>query len=137
MALHLIKLAVGAETAEDIDAWQARRLASEGEVAHVTRVRPKRAEEVTDGGSLYWVVKGQVRARQRILALDARADEAGRACCAIVLEPKLVLTRPQPRRPFQGWRYLDPAEAPVDLAVGEAGALPPELHSELAALGLL
>ena len=137
MALHLIKLAVGAESAEDIDTWQARRLKEVGEVAHVTRVRPKRAEEVLDGGSLYWVVKGQVRARQRILDLDARTDAAGRGCCAIVLEPKVVLTRPQPRRPFQGWRYLDPAEAPGDLPKGAAGTLPPELHAELAALGLL
>jgi hypothetical protein len=137
MTVHILKLAVGAESVDSLEAWQAGRLAAFGEIVHQTRVAPKRRDEVRDGGSLYWVIKGQVRVRQPILNLRAETDEHGRACCGIVLDPAVVLTRLQPRRPFQGWRYLEADDAPADWDRKAQGSVPPELHSELAALGLL
>jgi hypothetical protein len=134
--VHLIKLCVGAETVEELAAWQAGR---GGRPSHVTRLWPRRAEDLLAGGSLYWVMKGQVLCRQRILALDTRVDEAGVRRCVIGLDAAIVRTRPQPRRPFQGWRYLSPEDAPRDLAAEAAGgeALPARLAAELASLGVL
>ena len=105
---------------------------------HVTRMWPKREAELTDGGSLYWVFKGLVLGRQRILGLEPRDGADGIARCAIRLDPEVVRTMPQPRRPFQGWRYLRPEDAPRDLAAGGAiPDLPPRLLAELAAIGVL
>ncbi|MBB5222472.1 hypothetical protein HNP73_002408 [Amaricoccus macauensis] len=144
MGVHLIKLCVGAEAVEDLLAWQADRIAERRAAGldphpyHVTRMWPKRADELTDGGSLYWVFRGLVLARQRVLGLEARQGADGIARCAIRLDPEVVRTVPQPRRPFQGWRYLRPEDAPADLAAGQAEAdLPPTLAAGLAELGVL
>jgi len=131
--LHLIKLCVGCDSIPDLAEWQRKRKRLE----HWTRNHPKRAKEITAGGSLYWVIKGQVRVRQRIMALERREDEEG-VWCAIVLGRRLVKVRPTPHRPFQGWRYLEEEDAPPDLAKGESGdELPEKLAAELRALGLL
>ena len=145
MTLHLIKLCVGADSIEDLEAWIGERLAAmkaRGEAPeqfHTTRMVPKRGAELLDGGSLYWVVKGNVQVRQRLLDIRPFVDGEGISRCHLVLEPKLVPTAWQPRRAFQGWRYLAAREAPADLG-GEAEGLsdmPPEMRRELASLGLL
>ena len=140
MTLHLIKLCVGADGVEDLADWQASRAARgpDGLPRHITRMWPKRAVEVLEGGSLYWVFKGRVLARQRVLRLDRVAGGDGVERCALVLDPAIIRTEPQPRGPFQGWRYLKPEDAPRDLAAPRAGddALPPELNAALAAIGL-
>ena len=99
---------------------------------------PKRADEVLNGGSLYWVFKGMVLARQRILRLDARQGAYGVLRCALVLDPAVIRTEPQPRRPFQGWRYLAPDDAPRDLRRSgpREEALPPALAAALAEIGV-
>ncbi|MEP3437210.1 MAG: DUF1489 family protein [Hoeflea sp.] len=145
MALHLLKLCVGAESVEDQQDWVERRLAAmkaagqTPEQFHTTRMVPKRAAELLDGGSLYWVIKGNIQARQRFLDIRPFTDGDGISRCHLVLEPVLHETSWAPRRPFQGWRYLDPYDAPPDLGAGgtEAGDLPAELRRELAGLGLL
>ncbi|BDA84726.1 lysophospholipase [Aureimonas sp. SA4125] len=143
MSLHMVKLCVGADSVEDLQAWVADRLrdaASRGlpqEQIHQTRSLPKRAHELLDGGSLYWVIKGKVQVRQPILELRPVVDAEGIKRCHIVLEPRFVLTDWQPRRAFQGWRYLDGAEAPGDVGEGGSDALPPEFRRELAELGLI
>lgn len=141
MTLHLIKLCVGAETVEDLLDWQRTPEARgpDGRPWHVTRMWPKEAERVLDGGSLYWVIKGMVTVRQRIVGLERIETGDGIARCAIVLDPAAVRTQPQPRRPFQGWRYLKPAEAPADLGAARAtdSALPPRLAAALAEIGVL
>lgn len=99
---------------------------------------PKRADEVLSGGSLYWVFKGLVLARQSILRLDKRPGADGVLRCAIVLDPTVIRTEPQPRRPFQGWRYLSPEDAPRDLRKSgpREEALPPALAAALAEIGV-
>ena len=142
MTLHLLKLCVGAETVTDLTDWQANPAArgSDGRIRHVTRMWPKREGELLAGGSLYWVFKGLVLARQPILALQEVDRGDGIRRCGIVLDAAVIRTRPQPRRPFQGWRYLKPAEAPADLPEGrdpEEAPLPPQLQAALADLGVL
>lgn len=144
MALHLIKLCVGADSVEDLESWIESRLAvqkaagTEPRQVHVTRMQPKRAEELLSGGSLYWVIKGNVQARQRLVGIEPFTDDEGISRCRLVMEPILHRTRWAPKRPFQGWRYLKGEDAPADLAIGEGGEdLPPELRGELASLGLL
>ena len=142
MTLHLLKLCVGAETVTDLTDWQANPAARgpDGRVWHVTRMWPKREGELLEGGSLYWVFKGLVLARQPILALQEVDRGDGIRRCGIVLDAAVIRTRPQPRRPFQGWRYLKPAEAPADLPEGrnqEEAPLPPQLQAALADLGVL
>lgn len=144
MALNLIKLCVGADSVEDLRAWIDYRLAEKraaGETpehVHTTRMFPKRAGEIAGQGSLYWVIKGRVQCRQRIVDIRPTVDEEGVSRCQIVLDPEVVLTRNQPKRPFQGWRYYDSAAAPTDLAGGSSDdALPPEMRDELAELGLI
>lgn len=143
--LHMLKLCVGAARVEDLEAWQdlcARRARVAGRdpgPVHVTRMRPRREAEILGGGSLYWVFQGFVLARQRILGLDPVTGEDGVARCAIRLDPAIVRTEAQPRRPFQGWRYLAAEEAPADLPAEETGetGLPPALQAELSALGVV
>jgi hypothetical protein len=131
--LHLLKLCVGCDSIEDLAQWQKGRSPLE----HWTRNHPKRAEEILAGGSLYWVIKGQVRVRQRIMKLDHRENEEG-GWCAIVLGRKLTRVRPSFHRPFQGWRYLEAKDAPPDIVKGQAAdELPEKLAAELRALGLL
>lgn len=136
----MIKLCVGAEGVEDLSDWQTARLAASGAAnpVHVTRMRPKRTAELLAGGSLYWVFKGQILARQRIVRLDEVTREDGASACAIVLSRDITRTYAAPRRPFQGWRYLAPADAPRDLPEGAEGAedMPPELLSALSDLGI-
>lgn len=138
--VHLVKLCVGAESVEDLARWQAERVAEDPatQPRHVTRMWPKRAEDLLAGGSLYWVIRGAILVRQRILALDTVTGEDGIERCAIRLDPGLVRTVAAPRRPFQGWRYLAPADAPRDLPQPRRGeaALPPGLAEALAEFGL-
>lgn len=144
MPLHLIKLCVGVETIGELEDWIVERRGRpggrvDGRHVHVTRMMPKRAEPLLDGGSLYWVIKGQLSCRQSLVAIESFKDAEGIGRCRLVLDPKVVPILPRPYRPFQGWRYLDHDDAPTDL--GSAGdsimALPEELRRELVALGLL
>lgn len=141
--LHLIKLAVGVASVEELAARQALRARTAPPLRHQTRVMPKRAEEIAAGGSIYWVIGGFVQVRQRILAIRPDVWDDGSACCALELDAELVPVEPRAVRPFQGWRYLEPGEAPRDrprgLAEAQAGfaAMPAEMRRELAALGLL
>ena len=145
MSLHLIKLCVGADSLQDLKDWVGERsmmaLAAglEPHSIHTTRMVPKRMDELLDGGSLYWVIKGQVMARQRLLDLRCITGADGISRCELVLGPEVIETAPQPKRPFQGWRYLKAEEAPRDLAgMGEElTAMPEDLRRELAELGLL
>jgi hypothetical protein len=135
MALHLIKLCVGADSPEDLRLWRARR-AAEGHRSIVpTRQTPKRADEITAGGSLYWVFKGQVLIRQPVVAIETIGEGVARRCEILLLD-EMIATAPQPRRAFQGWRYLEPKDAPPDLprADGDA-AMPQDLARELRELG--
>ena len=142
MTLHIIKLCVGIDTVEDLAAWQKQKLAERKKkklppvLQHVTRMTPKRVDEVLDGGSLYWVIKGQVAARQTLLDIKLVQKE-GKPHCALVYEPRLVPVMRRSHRPFQGWRYLDPKDAPPDVRDIKAGNLPEKLKLELAELGLL
>jgi hypothetical protein len=133
--LHLLKLCVGAESVEDLTDWHARNRAHwpAGRTVHVTRMWPRREGEVLGGGSLYWVIKGLILCRQRILALEQVDEGDGITRCALVLDSLVVRTEPSPRRPFQGWRYLAAAEAPRDLAPGRtAGGAAEPLPAALA-----
>lgn len=144
MSLHLLKLCVGAESVEDLQDWidmrQAERRArgEPAEQLHTTRMVPTRAEELLDGGSLYWVIKGYIQARQRLTDIRPFTDEAGIKRCHLVLKPVLTLTQMHPRRPFQGWRYLKASEAPQDLGQ-KAGRLdiPEAMRRDLAELCLI
>jgi hypothetical protein len=144
MPLHLLKLCVGCDTIRDLEDWieenrlYARRLGRPYEQLHTTRMVPKRTGEL-EGGSLYWVVKGIVACRQRLLAVRPFTDGDGIGRCHLVLEPTVTPVEPRPCRPFQGWRYLAGPDAPADLArtPGDVGAMPETLRRELASLGLL
>lgn len=139
--LHLQKLSVGTESVEGLEAWQASRRAqtADGLPRHVTRMWPKREAELLDGGSIFWVIKGMILCRQPILRLDDYDSADGVRRCAIVLAPGLVRVAATPRRPFQGWRYLQPGDAPPDLSEARQGEdpLPPELSAALAEIGIL
>jgi len=145
MALHLIKLCVSADSIEDLREWVSERSLTaiaaglEPHSTHTTRMVPKRVEELLDGGSLYWVIKGQVQARQRLIDIQTFTDGEGISRCHLVLGPEVIETAMQPRRPFQGWRYLPMDDAPRDLAsLGEGvGEMPADLRRELSDLGLL
>ena len=140
MSLHLIKLCVGAESVEDLTDWHRSHthLWTPGTTEHVTRMWPKREAEVLGGGSLYWVIKGVILARQRLLRFEARRGADGIERCAFVMENKVTRTEGAPRRPFQGWRYLSPEDSPRDLPAGREfdDVLPPALAQALAEIGL-
>lgn len=140
MALNILKLCVGAVSVEDLQEWQDqhRHLWPPGRTEHVTRMWPKREAEVLGGGSLYWVIKGVILARQRILGLELRQGADGIARCALVLDADIIRTAPAPRRPFQGWRYLAAEDSPRDLPRGRVkdDALPDKLARALAEIGL-
>ena len=133
MALHLIKLCVGCDSVEELRAWRAERARRGVPPIVPTRQTPKRAAELLEGGSLYWVIKGVILVRQPIVKIVTL--ESGVQPCRIDLGPELILTAPQPRRPFQGWRYLEAKDAPVDLTTAEATDLPQDLAKELRELG--
>ncbi len=145
MPLHLLKLCVGAESISDLEDWiaermiQFHRLGQAEEQLHTTRMVPKRVEELVGDGSLYWVIKGQISARQRLLAIRPFTDGDGIGRCHLVMEPIVVPVEPRPCRPFQGWRYLADKDKPRDISErsGDLGAMPEQLRRELAGLGLL
>jgi hypothetical protein len=145
MTVHLVKLCVGIDTVQDLRDWQAerlRKLARDGkapELCHRTMQAPRRRAEVLDGGSLYWVIKSFIVVRQRIVDLKTATKDDGRACCGIVLDPELVTTRPHPRRAFQGWRYLEAADAPPDARLQDStnDDMPPGMREELRELRLI
>jgi hypothetical protein len=143
--IHILKLCVGCESVEDLLDWQearaAERRAAAGDMRpfHVTRMWPKRQGEVLDGGSLYWVIKGLILCRQRIVGFERQGGEDGIERCRLRLDPEVVRTRPQPRRAFQGWRYLRTEDAPGDLVAVGTGVerLPAGLAAGLAELGVI
>ena len=145
MPLHLIKLCVGCDSVRDLEDWikeklkQKRKNGEKPERIHTTRMVPKRADELVDGGSLYWVIRGEIMCRERILAVRPFVDKEGIGRCALVLDPKVVLVAPRPYRAFQGWRYLAAKDAPGDLdKVAKGAALMPEkMRRELRELGLM
>lgn len=138
--VNLIKLSVGTEDVTGLAAWQAtkRAQATDGFPQHVTRMWPKRADEILNGGSIYWVIKGVILARQLILRLDEYNSADGIRRCAIVCDTPLIRVAATPKRAFQGWRYLAPPDAPIDLSEGRAEEepLPLELSQALAAIGV-
>lgn len=142
MSLNLIKLCVGAESLEDQRHWSQMRLremAKNGEevcLFHTTRMVPKRSDELLDGGSLYWVIKGKIQARQRLIDIRPFVDSDGIRRCKLMLDSEIVATQWQPKRAFQGWRYLTIDEAPIDLDTADM-TMPGHLKAELAELGLL
>lgn len=143
MTLHMIKLCVGVETIGELEDWivEKRRRAgrADGRHVHITRMMPKRAEALLDGGSLYWVIKGQLSCRQSLVDVQSFTDSEGIGRCRLVLDPVVVPVLPRPYRPFQGWRYLEHDDAPTDLGDASATvqALPEDMRRELVALGLL
>ncbi len=138
--INILKLCVGADSVEDLLDWQRSQRAHwpQGRAVHVTRMWPKREAEVLEGGSLYWVIKGAILARQRITDLQQVDLGDGISRCALVLDAEVIRTEAAPRRPFQGWRYLDPADSPRDLPKGRAkdDPLPAALAQALAEIGL-
>lgn len=144
MALNILKLCVGCESIQDLESWIEetrllhKRLGRPYRQTHTTRMVPKRMGEIAGEGSLYWVIKGRIAARQRIDAIEPFTDEGGISRCHLVLDPVVVPVRPRPCRPFQGWRYLAATDAPSDLA-DAAGQddMPEDMREDLRVLGLL
>jgi hypothetical protein len=139
--LHLTKLAVGVRDIDHLRELQAERATRNPPLRHRTRMFPRRRDEVISGGSMYWVISGSMLVRQRILDIIEDQRDNGDACTGLLLDPRLVPLAGRPTKPFQGWRYLRPDEAPSDLgrrarAKGEA-SLPPSLRRELQVLCLL
>jgi hypothetical protein len=146
MTVHLVKLCVGVDTMQELKVWQTERLKrlkrarkTPPELCHRTLQAPRRRDEVLDGGSLYWVIKGIILVRQRVLDLRPDVKDDGTACCGIVLDPELVATRAQARRAFQGWRYLSVTDAPSDLRAVEDddGEMPRAMRADLRELRLI
>jgi hypothetical protein len=145
MPLHLIKLCVGCDSVQELEEWIAERLREKqrhklpAEHMHTTRMMPKRADELLDGGSLYWVIRGEVMCRQRLTAVRPFVDGEGIGRCHLVLESTVLRVEPRPYRAFQGWRYLAAADAPADWSDRRATelAMPETLRRELRTLGLL
>lgn len=146
MTLHLVKLCVGAASIEDLAEWQAGRLKAQKKAKqpprlfHTTFQAPKRQADLLDGGSLYWVIKGVIQARQRLLGFEDGHKDDGSPCCLLLLDIPIMPVRPTPRRAFQGWRYLDAKDAPKDLKPGThdgLASMPPKMRKELADLGLI
>jgi hypothetical protein len=139
--INLMKLSVGSESVEQMIEWQTHRSkqVADGQYYHLTRMWPKREAEVINGGSIYWVIKGEISARQRIIRLDEKIGEDGIRRCGIVLDHEVIPTVTALRRPFQGWRYLTPEDAPADLGKSRSheDTLPVELNRALAEIGVL
>ena len=138
--VHLLKLSVGSESVEDIAHWQTHRSqqVADGKYYHVTRMWPKREAEVLAGGSIYWVVKGMILCRQEIESFREVIGQDGIRRCGLVLKPEIHRVAATPKKAFQGWRYLDPGDAPRDLPKGGAheDPLPPDLSQALAEIGV-
>ncbi len=146
MTLNLVKLCVGAASIEDLAEWQAGRLQAQKKAKqpprlfHTTFQAPKRQAELLAGGSLYWVIKGVIQARQQLLGFEDGQKDDGSPCCLLLLDVPIIPVRPVPRRAFQGWRYLDAKDAPNDLKAGvrdDVTAMPPKMRKQLADLGLI
>ena len=145
MPLHIIKLAVGCESVKELKSWVAERIRTAKAKGlprhhiHITRMTPKRVDEVLDGGSLYWVIRGEIAAREKLIGIEPFRDRDGIGRCRLVMQPKVITVRPRPMRPFQGWRYLTAADAPPDLGSSAASiaAMPEPMQRELRELGLL
>ena len=139
--VNLVKLSVGSTSVESLEAWQASRahMYHDGFHRHATRMWPKREAEVLDGGSIYWVIKGVILCRQRIMRFDEVTRHDGVRMCSLVLKRDIVRVAPTPKRAFQGWRYLSAKDAPPDLAPHRQGEvpLPPDMSAELAKIGVL
>ena len=140
MALNLLKLCVGCDSVEDLEEWIASRLDEKRRAGlpiehfHTTRMVPTRADEVTSGGSLYWVIKGSIVCRMPIADISTKG-EGKQSRCLIRLHPEVIRTAPLGHRPFQGWRYLEARDAPLDLSRAEATDLPDDLVKQLRSLG--
>ena len=138
--VNLVKLSVGSESVESLAAWQAtaHERWADGIPRHVTRMWPKREAEILNGGSIYWVIRGSIQCRQRITALEEVIGSDGIRRCAIVLDPEIIRTASALKRPFQGWRYLNPEDSPADLRGSRASDddLPAELATALAEIGV-
>jgi Uncharacterized conserved protein len=145
MPLHLIKLCVGVDSTQDLIDWIERNRSrfqlpnGEFDQTHTTRMVPKRVDELLDGGSIYWVIKGQVTCRQELAAVEPFTDAQGIGRCRLHLRQPIILVEPRPYRPFQGWRYMADKDVPPDLGTGAKGAeeMPESLRRELSSLGLL
>ncbi len=140
--MHLIKLCVGIDSLEELRAAAARRSEPGGvggaTFIHRTRQMPRQAQALVNGGSLYWVIRGLIQARQKLVDIRLEKDADGRDLCALVLDATIVPVSPRPRRPFQGWRYLPDEAAPDDLGANDdANAMPAEMRAHLAELALL
>ena len=141
MTIHLQKLSVGSESIQTLTDWQnhvvskRRQQGLSAHHVHVTRMFPKRKDTLLDGGSIYWVIKGQILCRNKIVDLQ-EATKNGHRACAILMEPELIAVLPVPRRAFQGWRYLQPSDAPADLTIaGDAADLPASFRAKLLDIG--
>jgi hypothetical protein len=145
MPLHLIKLSVGCESVRELKSWVAERIQTAKKKGlpqhhiHITRMTPKRGEELLAGGSIYWVIKGEIAAREKIIAIEPFRDRDGIGRCRLVMQPKVIPVLQRPMRAFQGWRYLAHSDVPPDLGSAGAGiaAMPEPLRRELRDLGLL
>jgi hypothetical protein len=145
MSLNLIKLCVGCDSVAELSTWIKQRLKQKKarkekpEHIHTTRMAPKRVDELLDGGSLYWVIRGQIMCRQDLVAIRPFVDKDGVGRCRLLLRPKVVPVEPRPFRAFQGWRYLASKDAPRDLDRAAPGArnMPEQMRRELRELGLL
>jgi hypothetical protein len=139
--LNMIKLCVGATSVEDLLDWFRTHPSpfETGERRHVTRMWPRAEARILAGGSLYWVIRGEILCRQRIVRLDELIGDDGRRRCGIIMDPEVIRTSAAPRRPFQGWRYLEPKDAPPDLGSVRVGddTLPPGMAKALAEWGVL
>jgi hypothetical protein len=139
--MNMIKLSVGTESVENLIDWQrnrSRQRKTDGTYYHITRMWPKRAEEILAGGSMYWVIQGVLQARQKIVGFDEMLGDDGIRRCGICLDPGIIRTEPVRRRPFQGWRYFDPDDVPADLSEDRMDALsvPPKMMAALAEIGV-
>ena len=145
MPLHLIKLAVGCESVKELRNWVAERMQTAKKKRrplhhiHITRMTPKRIDELLAGGSLYWVIRGEIAAREKIIAIEPFRDRDGIGRCRLVMQPRVIAVSPRPMRAFQGWRYFVQSDVPPDLKSAGAGvaAMPEPLRRELRDLGLL
>lgn len=143
--LNLIKLSVGTDSIDNLAEWQSARMAErqalgvDSRPRHVTRMTPRRADELLPGGSIYWVIRGEIQARQPLAEIEAVTGQDGINRCALIFEPFLIRTRPTPRRPFQGWRYLKVDDSPADTDAdnSDLAEMPKAMRDELIRLGLL
>ena len=145
MPLHLIKLAVGCDSVKELKSWVAERMRTAQQKGlprhhiHITRMTPKRDAEILAGGSLYWVIRGEIAAREKVIAIEPFRDRDGIGRCRLVMQPKVIAVAPRPMRAFQGWRYYEAKDAPPDIDEAQPGfaAMPEAMRRELASLGLL